>query len=738
MSILPDPLPSAKTVVTVCPSLSASHLAELRASGLTDDTIRAAGHYTETVHGIIAKMLGWKSYKGQYGDALVFPFFSASGNRLNDYQRLKFSKPRTKDGKLVKYESPLSKPNRPYFPPGIATILADGSQPIYVTEGEKKALKATQEGIPTIGLVGVDSWAQKRTRDPDGKAVGERKLLPDLAAINWQGRRVFVVFDSDARHNPNVRRAECAFAETLAGKGALVLIVRLPDGTPDADGLPKKNGLDDFLLANSVDDFLRLVDQAEPAKPLEQEVTAKEAVDDPDRLARLYLLTRCAAEGGERTLRYWRESWMRWDGTVYRDTANGEIDGDVHRVVKVEFDRANCELVANWDGEGEPPNAIKITRGLITNVLDAIRSMVIVPATIETPIWLDAAAGKSKNVLAMENGLLSLDALFDHKPEVLIPHSANWFSRTKFPYPFDPSATCPKWLAFLNRNLEGDAGRIAIVQEWFGLNLIHDTSFHKFFVMEGEGANGKSVICAALEGLLGNENCAFVPLEIFGQRFQLTPTVGRLANIVAECSELDKVSEGFLKSFVSGDPMTFDVKNKTPLQCAPTARLTLAFNNRPRFSDRSSGLWRRMILMPMPVIIPKSEQIKRMDKAEWWKEQGELPGIFLWSLVGLARLKTQGQFTTSEFCENALADYRLESNPARVFLTETCREDPAGHAVSEDLYAAYQRWALKNGYSPLANAKFGGEVRRAFQRVDRRQSGGKWCYFGISADLIGF
>ena len=122
--------------------------------------------------------------------------------------------------------------------------------------------------------------------------------------------------------------------------------------------------------------------------------------------------------------------------------------------------------------------------------------------------------------------------------------------------------------------------------------------------MEGEGANGKSVVCEILTAMLGEENVSNVPLEIFGERFQLAASLGKLANIASEVGELKSVAEGFLKQFTGGDRMLFDRKGLLPIHARPTARLVLATNNRPRFSDRSAGLWRRMILLPFNVTIP--------------------------------------------------------------------------------------------------------------------------------------
>jgi hypothetical protein len=88
---------------------------------------------------------------------------------------------------------------------------------------------------------------------------------------------------------------------------------------------------------------------------------------------------------------------------------------------------------------------------------------------------------------------------------------------------------CPRWLRFLEEVLEGDKDRISLLQEWFGYCLTHDTSLHAFMVLEGSGANGKSVVCEILTKMLGVDNVSNVPLEVFADRFQLATTLGKLS-----------------------------------------------------------------------------------------------------------------------------------------------------------------------------------------------------------------
>ena len=238
--------------------LHPEHLADLRASGLSDEQIRDCGFYTETDPSAVAKLLNWKRPATDLGPCLCIPFHGTDG-KPSGYTRVKPSKPRQKDGKTVKYESPVGKPNRAYIPPATRAKLADPTITLIVTEGEKKTCAADQHGLASLGLVGVYGWVAKRGTDTDGRQIGERELIPDLAAIPWTDRAVYIVYDSDAETNANVRQAELHLAEALQARGADVRVVRLPTGKDGA-----KVGLDDYLLAHNATDLHHLMFAAKP------------------------------------------------------------------------------------------------------------------------------------------------------------------------------------------------------------------------------------------------------------------------------------------------------------------------------------------------------------------------------------------------------------------------------------------------------------------------------------------
>jgi len=485
---------------------------------------------------------------------------------------------------------------------------------------------------------------------------------------------------------------------------------------------------------------------ATPADAIE----LNEAADDPHRLAEVFRSESTA----NASIKYWREEWWVWNGRHYRTIGEKELKAIVNSCIKREFNRLNqiaLEIYYNDPPDDEPPPlARKVTQSLVNNTIGAMQGLAIVPGHVDQPAELTKdedgyfTQGRHRKWIAMANGILDVDRLLENRPEdtiadTLLPHTPDWFSPVCLPYNFEPDAApIPKFTAFLARSQEGDPERIAILQEWLGYLLMHDTSAQKFLILEGEGANGKSVYCAVAEALIGRANCSHVPLESFHERFALTPTLGKLANIVAECGELDKISEGKLKSFTSGDSMSFDRKNLSPVEALPTARLMLATNNRPRFSDRSDGIWRRMIVIPWRIQIPSKDRIAGMDKPAFWEESGELPGIFNWAIDGLCRLRSNG-FSESKLVNAASADYRKEANPAREFLLDYYEHKPEAYSYIKDVYEEYRKWSEAHGYKPLGSSQFGKEVARNFKSdeypVDRvRETTGlrKWMYSNIT------
>jgi hypothetical protein len=204
----------AEAKPTITPStlpVCGPDLEDLRASGLTDETIRANLLRTEYDPGRLAKILNRGAGSDCCLGGLVFPYRDLGG-KTTSFARVQPHVPRVRDGEPIEYEQPVGKALRAYYPQASLQMLRDGASPIFITEGEKKALALSQLGLAVVGIGGVWGW---KVEDTD-------ELIEDLSFIDLTGREAFIVFDYDRKPETRLQTAEAArrLARALRKVGA--------------------------------------------------------------------------------------------------------------------------------------------------------------------------------------------------------------------------------------------------------------------------------------------------------------------------------------------------------------------------------------------------------------------------------------------------------------------------------------------------------------------------------------
>lgn len=250
--------------------MSPEGIAQLARWGLAPAVALAAGLFeTENARALYPEM--------PPDAAIVIPYFDPlsgllvefdRGDGLRPFSRLRWLKPVDKEQKggfakpkPQRYLQPSHSGIRAYFPPlrgDWPDIMYDVRVPLIITEGEAKGLAGCSNGFATIALGGVYSFA-----DRNGA------LLPELEAIRWNSRDIYICFDSDAAHNVNVLAAEARLVDELQRKrGARAHLVRLPSNGDD------KVGLDDAIRLWGVDEFEKIVMRAQALGALDAKVIA--------------------------------------------------------------------------------------------------------------------------------------------------------------------------------------------------------------------------------------------------------------------------------------------------------------------------------------------------------------------------------------------------------------------------------------------------------------------------------
>lgn len=670
--------------------LLSHHLDELRASGLTDQTIVAAGIYSEASPAALAEILHWSRPPRRLPPAIVFPYFGPQGPL--GYCRIKADNPRQSKDKLVKYESPRGLPNEIYLPPNTIGVLNDAAVPLIITEGEKKALAADQHGHHCVGLVGVCGWNTPK----------QNTLCPPLERVSWRGRDVFIAFDSDLRHNTIVQDAEIRLAAALVHRGANVKVLRLPDGPPDEEGNPSKVGVDDFLVRHGLNAFQQLVADAEqPADPTFLDM--KQPANKLDPCAEIGAFLEIGQEQGVSKLRYWRGSWYLYGEGYYAELSHDDIQGVLVRHLN--------------------DVATSLTMSILSNHMMQLRAQANLPDNISPPAWL----GRSpcpwpvSEVLACKNQLIHLPSLITNHAYSR-PATPLFFTPVALDYDFDVHAGRPdEWLQFLHQLWPNDPQSVALLQQWFGYCLTLDTRQQKILLIVGPPRSGKGTIARILRYLIGEQNVCGPTLASFGERFGLWPLLSKSVAIVSDArlggrTDSSVVTERLLS--ISGeDTLTIDRKQLSAVTCKLETRLMLLSNELPKFTDASGALAGRMLLARL-----SESWLGREDHGLFSRLKLELPGILLWAIDGWRRLREQGYFTapsTSVDVQQELSDL---TSPVGAFVRQCCVVGPELQVLRDALYQRYRQWCLgENRHRVLDKSGFGRDLRAVVSTLDNHQ-----------------
>jgi putative DNA primase/helicase len=361
------------------------------------------------------------------------------------------------------------------------------------------------------------------------------------------------------------------------------------------------------------------------------------------------------------------------------------------------------------------------TRSKVENVLDALRAVCNLPASMEAPCWLRNDPGLDPlDMLACPNGLLHIPKRQLHLP------TPDFFTQNAIDFAYDPWARPPQqWLTFLKSLWPDDEESIGTVQELFGYLLTPDTRFQKIFLEVGPPRSGKGVKGRILRRLVGARNACSPTLAAFGRDFGKHVLIGKTVAIISDAriggrTDTASVAETLLS--ISGeDAQTVERKFLPDWNGKLSTRFLLLTNELPRITDVSSALAKRFIVLALQRSFYGKEDLGLYERLV-----PELPGILLWALDGRDRLYARGHFQQPKSAQELIQEFVDLGSPEASFLRQRTHTEPGATVSQKDLFAEWSIWCSENGRDKPGNAQtFGRNVRAALPWITTRQLGGR-------------
>lgn len=584
----------------------------------------------------------------------------------------------------------------PYRLPQLIDARGSGAF-IVLTEGEKAA-----DAVVALGIVAT-TWAGGTG------AVGneERTTWTPAFAEHFRGAHVALWPDNDEVG----RAAMTKIAGVLHGVAAEVVTIAPP--TPG-----KGDDADDWVTAGGTREGLQVLILEACKAAMGMAVTP---APPPGKGHADYLTDSGNAERWVRMhgqdFRWLVDEgcWLHWTGAYWEkgaDAAALHSTKDVARSWRVDMAaEADAALRVNIRRHAEKSEGLA-RRSAMLALAAAEPGIAIHASELDLDVW-------SLNYL---NGTLN------QRTGILRAHDRADLCTRIIPIAFDTTALCPTWDAFLAQVMPDEHTR-DYLGKVLGYASCGAVVEHIFPVLWGQtGRNGKGTLIELVFAALGPYATALPNEVIIESRQDPHPNMfaqllGVRFGVAAELRPSDRLNEGMLKKLSGGDTIRARFMGGEFFSFAPTQKLFLQTNYKPRVRGGDPALWARMRVIPFGVSFAGREDLTLKARLLL-----ELPGICAWLARYCLAWQREGLTPPQEVVE-ATADYREESDRVGQFLAERTTPAPMARIPAAALWKAFRSWCEDRGEGAGAQNTFGAEVRA--KGVGTMRVGGGRRYAGI-------
>ena len=168
------------------------------------------------------------------------------------------------------------------------------------------------------------------------------------------------------------------------------------------------------------------------------------------------------------------------------------------------------------------------------------------------------------------------------------------------------------------------------------------------------------------------------------------------------------------------DTLTVDRKFRLSVTMRLPTRFMLLTNELPRMKDASGALAGRFVVLRLTRSFYGEEDVTLASKLI-----EELPGILLWAIDGLVRLRARGHFVQPETVTEAVREMEDLASPVLAFVRDRCVVAPGHRVWMDDIYNSWKQWCEQDGRTTVTSKQtFGRDLAAAVPGVVRRRGTG--------------
>jgi putative DNA primase/helicase len=344
-----------------------------------------------------------------------------------------------------------------------------------------------------------------------------------------------------------------------------------------------------------------------------------------------------------------------------------------------------------------------------------------------------------------------LNGTIDLRTGELRPHKRENYLTKLCPVEYHADSPCPLWQQFLteifpvpgaSKGNSGNADLINYVHRLMGYWLTGDTSEQAFDIFHGGGSNGKSTLLNTALAMMGQDYAIQAAEDLLIIKGTTHPTeradlFGKRLVASIEIDDGKRLAESLVKQLTGQDKIRARRMREDHWEFAPTHKLVLVVNHKPKIRGTDHAMWRRVRVVPFTATFTDDRKDKKLPD----KLKAEQAGILAWCVRGCLAWQRDG-LMVPDIVRTTTARYRAEQDLVEAFIQERCDTDrlediKAGkdrchhRCRANAFYAAFRAWCESTGETAgmPTQRKIGEEI--AAKGFEKDKSNGTW-YFGLA------
>lgn len=281
-------------------------------------------------------------------------------------------------------------------------------------------------------------------------------------------------------------------------------------------------------------------------------------------------------------------------------------------------------------------------------------------------------------------------------------------------------ADCHLWHKFL-RDVFVTDDLIDFMRLAMGYMLTGSRREQVLFFWYGLGANGKSLLAAVLQRILGSYSLKLPATALMQSKGERHPTElaqlrGKRLAISSELDENSYFNESLIKELTGDDTLTARFMRGDFFEFPLTQKNVIVGNFKPRLRGGDAAMARRMLLVPFNATFKGDAR----DPHLLDKLMAEAPAILAWLIGGAIDWHSEGLKVPASVRE-ASAEYMNDHDDLAMWLDECCERQ--GEARAADLYSSFARWKKNRGEHAPSQTVWGSRLT-TLAGIEKRRSNG--------------